>query len=501
MKKTLNMMLAMMAGAMAFTACSSDDILENIENNEVAEAPSQLKPMTFTAVQEGESGTRTAIATDTDGKANGINWTAGDKISIFDGSSVNDGVQMFTIENGAGTTSATFNGSAAEVATYYALYPYAVGKTSRPVTQEEAEAAAGSCSRDLDYWKRDYENFPESMRNRFFEMRHVTDELNDAGVSDENKAIVYAYIKGENITVPGVQLDGNSIKNVVIPAEQTATAGSADPTAMVMVAKGDDKDALEFKNVCAYVKVTPQFDCTAICLKSNGAENLAGKMTVNYNDGDPTTTVTADGTNTVYLVGTITADNAYYIAVRPEALESGFTIEFLTADTYYARSTDKALNLTRSNVKNLGEFTTSGTWTKFSATSGNDGNGHDWMLITPTLKIAVSSSTPSYDDYVTFDNVPSWGADWVLPSAADFAELYTNGCISYKEDNGAKVTWRGLGILKYKEGFTWEDNPVLWSSTPDTDNSDRQMALWTYNGTIQGASKTVKRFYIFKYTK
>lgn len=500
MKKTLNMMLAMMAGAMAFTACSSDDILENIENNEVAEAPSQLKPMTFTAVQEGEGGTRTAIATDTDGKANGINWTAGDKISIFDGSSVNDGVQMFTIENGAGTTSATFNGSAAEAATYYALYPYAVGKTSRAVTQEEAEAAAGSASGMLDRWKSDYEDMGARFGDRFFEMYHVTDELEMAGVSDENKTIVYAYIKGENITVPGVQLDGSSIKNVVIPAEQTATAGSADPTAMVMVAKGDDANTLEFKNVCAYVKVTPQFDCTAICLKSNGAENLAGKMTVNYNDGDPKTTVTADGTNTVYLVGTISAGSAYYIAVRPEALTSGFTIEFLTADTYYARSTNKTLDLARSNVKNLGNFTTSGTWTISSPTSGNDGAGHDWMLLTPTLKIAVIS-TPSFDDYVTFDNVPSWGADWVLPSAADFAELYTNGCISYKNDNGPKVTWRGLGILKYKEGFTWENNPVLWSSTPDPDNSDRQMALWTYNGTIQGASKTVSRFYIFKYTK
>ena len=165
------------------------------------------------------------------------------------------------------------------------------------------------------------------------------------------------------------------------------------------------------------------------------------------------------------------------------------------------KNTKSSQTDSRSNVKNLGNFTTGGTWTKSSATSGNDGAGHDWMLITPTLKIAVSSSTPLYDDYVTFDNVPSWGADWVLPSAADFAELYTNGCISYKNDNGAKVTWRGLGILKYKEGFTWNNNPVLWSSTPDPDNSSRQICLWTYNGTIQGMDKTNKAFYIFKYTK
>lgn len=494
MKKTLNMMLAMMAGAMAFTACSSDDILENIENNEVAEAPSQLKPMTFTAVQEGEGGTRTAI----DGL--NINWTAGDKISIFDGASENAGVQMFELATGENTTSATFTGSAADAGTYYALYPYAVGETLIPVTKDDAVAAFGEPAfifeMEIERTWNDFNDMDPEMAEDM-----VKDRMEMNGISAENQAIILAYLKGESMGTPGVTLDGSSIKNVVIPAEQTATAGSADPQAMIMVAKGDDANTLEFKNVCAYVKVTPQFDCTAICLKSNGAENLAGKMTVNYNEGEPTTTVTADGTNTVYLVGTITAGNAYYIAVRPEALESGFTIEFLTADTYYARSTDKALNLTRSNVKNLGNFTAGGTWTRSSATSGNDGAGHDWMLITPTLKIAVSSSTPLYDDYVTFDNVPSWGADWVLPSAADFAELYTNGCISYKVDNGAKVTWRGLGILKYKEGFTWENNPILWSSTPDPDNSTRQMALWTYNGTIQGFSKTNKAFYIFKYTK
>ena len=63
------------------------------------------------------------------------------------------------------------------------------------------------------------------------------------------------------------------------------------------------------------------------------------------------------------------------------------------------------------------------------------------------------------------------------------------------------MTWRGLGILKYKEGFTWNNNPILWTSTPDPDNSTRQMALWTYNGTIQGMNKTYTAYYIFKYTK
>lgn len=488
MKKTMKMMLALMAGAMAFTACSNDDTLENIENNGVVENASQLKPMTFTAVQEGQGTTRAAI----DGL--NINWTAGDKISIFDGATENAGVQMFTLATGAGSTSATFTGSAADAGTYYALYPYAVGETSRPVSQAEAEAAAGSCSGNLDYWKDFYEYCDEYEKDEFFDMYHVTDELDDAGVPEENKAIVYAYIKGENCTFPGVSLDGSSIKNVVIPAEQTATAGSADPTAMIMIAKGDDKDALEFKNLCAYVKVTPQFDCTAICLKSNGAENLAGKMTVNYNDGEPTTTVTANGTNTVYLVGDITASNAYYIAVRPEALASGFTIEFLTADktTYYARSTSKTLALARSNVKNLGEFATSGAWTTTYTVSGNDGNGHTWaMLSLGGIKIATSMAN---SDPVSYSNITSWGDGWVLPTVADFTDLYSKGLLDGHQ--GMAINLRGEGILKYVVNADlpvggWY--PTLWTSTTD------KAVAYNYTGMVREFDSSYTNSAIYKY--
>ena len=484
MKKTLNMMLAMMAGAMAFTACSSDDILENIENNEVAENASQLKPMTFTAVQEGEGGTRTAI----DGLS--INWTAGDKISIFDGASENAGVQMFELATGEGTTSATFTGSAATAATYYALYPYAVGETSRYVTQEEAEAAAGDAIYYLDVWK-DYIDYGME--------EYIPMEMEMYGISAENQAIILAYLKNQPIGTPGVALDGSSIKNVVIPAEQTATAGSADPTAMVMVAKGDDKDALEFKNVCAYVKVTPQFNCTAICLKSNGTQNIAGKVTVDCSGETPSSTITADGTNSVMLTGTITAGNVYYIAVLPVALTSGFTIEFLTADktTYYARSSSKDLGLVRSKVKNLGEFATSGTWTYNIPTHGED-NGHSWRLITPGFKIATSYAS---NTRVTFAEIPSWGANWVLPAADEMTDLISKGYIVFDKTNPmeSKIRLVGAGVLKYA-GDDYIDNGsyglYLWSSTPGP-NADRQTVIMD-NGTFTPL-KTDKNFALFQY--
>ena len=344
MKKTFKTMLALMAGAMVFAACSNDDTLENINE----QTPSALKPMIFTVSMEGQGGgTRAAI----DGLD--IKWTSGDKISIFDGEADEDGnlAREFVLTGGVGSTAGTFEGKAATATTYYALYPYAASSfESKDVTEEDARAAAGKYSNQLDMWK-DFIEMDEEM---------VIDMMRDHEISPENQAIILAYLKGEKIEKKsGVQRNAsNQFEDVVIPAEQTATAGSADPKAMLMIGESDDANSLQFKNVCAYIKVTPTFDCASIVIKSNGSENLAGTVTVDYNDGAPTATVTKNGSNKVHLSGTITKDNDYYIAVTPGTLASGFTVEFYTAGSasYYFRSTSKSTAIARSKVINLGTF-------------------------------------------------------------------------------------------------------------------------------------------------
>ena len=91
MKKTFKTMLALMAGAMVFTACNKDDIYENIDEQN----PSELKSMTFTASMEGQEGATRATIDGLD-----IKWTTGDKISIFDGAEENNGNQEFTLATG-----------------------------------------------------------------------------------------------------------------------------------------------------------------------------------------------------------------------------------------------------------------------------------------------------------------------------------------------------------------------------------------------------------------
>ena len=111
MKKYIQSMMAF-AAIVSFASCSSED------NNTTIENESAVKVMTFTATQEGdEQSTRAAIST-SDSKV--INWQEGDQISIFDGTKNN----QFTLKNGAGTKSATFQGVAASAETYTAVYPY-----------------------------------------------------------------------------------------------------------------------------------------------------------------------------------------------------------------------------------------------------------------------------------------------------------------------------------------------------------------------------------------
>ena len=99
---------------MAMASCSSSD-------DEVAEIKeeSKLVPMTFTATQESNVGTRTALE-----GGYGVDWQTSDKISVFDG----QGNQEFTLIGDV--KDGKFSGTASSQATSFtAVYPYTEGAT------------------------------------------------------------------------------------------------------------------------------------------------------------------------------------------------------------------------------------------------------------------------------------------------------------------------------------------------------------------------------------
>ena len=110
--------LMSIAMLMSMASCSSsDDAVEEIKEE------SKLVPMTFTATQEGNAGTRSALST-----GNSVIWQTSDKISVFDGYNDTDHNRSFTLEGDGGETSGSFTGTASSEATSFtAVYPYTEG--------------------------------------------------------------------------------------------------------------------------------------------------------------------------------------------------------------------------------------------------------------------------------------------------------------------------------------------------------------------------------------
>lgn len=109
--------LMSIAMLMAMASCSSSD-------DEVAEIKeeSKLVPMTFTATQESNAETRSAL-----NNSNGVDWQAGDEISVFDGTGAGCNHQ-FSLTGDASL--GKFSGIASSEATSFtAVYPYTEGAT------------------------------------------------------------------------------------------------------------------------------------------------------------------------------------------------------------------------------------------------------------------------------------------------------------------------------------------------------------------------------------
>ncbi len=331
-------LLALMAGTLAFSACSDEDAILNENTGNATDATPILS---FNAATESDGATRATI------DALAINWQAGDAILMMDGT--NSSKYNLDAEcDGKASGTFTVDGESTAVSgeNIYALYPYAESSL-RTVDQAEAEAAAGIASYNLEYWKDDIQWMGEE---------YIKDYMNDYDISAENQAIILAYLKGEKIGTPAPALSSSSITNVVIPDVQTVAEGqTVDPKAVLMVAMADGED-LAFKNVCSYVKVTPTVACKKIEVRATGAD-LAGACTVAVSD-EPAASITSDGKSVVTLkaeAGDLAA-GTYYIAVLPGAKSKGIEVRFYTsAETFNYNARSTSFTFVRSKVHSGGD--------------------------------------------------------------------------------------------------------------------------------------------------
>lgn len=217
-------------------------------------------------------------------------------------------------------------------------------------------AIDGSDSKKIDWQTADHISVFDGSSNNDF----VIDEIDPSDATSATFTGEAADVATYTALYPyqsGAALSGEDIKGVVIPATQTATPGSFDPAAglMMAVTTGAEKN-FAFKNVTSYFKFTAPFNCTMVKItdKANGGK-MAGTVTLDYNNGNPTATVTADGTSSITLTGTIEQGKTYYIATLPQEFSQGISMYFAKADgTEYLKSTSSSYTLGRNKVSNMG---------------------------------------------------------------------------------------------------------------------------------------------------
>ena len=158
----------------------------------------------------------------------------------------------------------------------------------------------------------------------------------------------------------GVSFSGNNFSGVELKAEQEAVEGSFDPKAAIMVAKSNGTN-LPFKNVVAYFKVTPTFDCSEIVVTAHkSTDALAGKFDVAIgDDGTPSISNITNKSREVKLTGTITANKDYYILLLPGTFEYGFSVTLKPKDDTtkkYFKQKNSSFTLNRNDLWNLGQM-------------------------------------------------------------------------------------------------------------------------------------------------
>ena len=156
----------------------------------------------------------------------------------------------------------------------------------------------------------------------------------------------------------GVTFSNNTFSGIVLKAVQEAVVGSFDPEAAIMVAKSKGTN-LPFKNVVAYFKVTPAFDCSEIVVTAHkSTDALAGKFDVAIgDDGIPSISGITNKSREVKLTGTIEKDKDYYILLLPGTFDYGFSVTLKPKDNTskkYFKQKNTSFTLERNDLWDLG---------------------------------------------------------------------------------------------------------------------------------------------------
>lgn len=270
-----------------------------------------------------------------------------------------------------------------------------------------------------------------------------------SGIFDGEAAEATAYTALYPYQAAAIENNGKLTAN--IPATQTATANSFDPAAALMMAEvSDNNKNFQFRNCVAYIKVTIDEPAKSISFASLDGRSVAGTVTLDYNQGEPTAEISAEGSLSATLQPksgeeTIAA-GTYYIAVLPQAMELGFKLAYVDADgiTHNRIYTGTNFTAKRNKVSNMGTI--------------NAGN-------TYTNRQIVYYADSKYDDFLSASVLTSDGKTISLKNLGTEATHEFNNGIGVLTFNNDVKSINSLFHNYYNENLTTITKVILPEST------------------------------------
>jgi len=259
-------------------------------------------------------------------------------------------------------------------------------------------------------------------------------------------------------------ISGNEISGLALSATQTAVANTFPAGTCLMVSQTSTQN-LSFKNVCAYIKVTPVESCTSITVAAAGQKlACSGGETFSVNAGTgEVDAVPATGSATVTLSGTINAGKSYLIAVLP-VTNADITVTYNTAAAGAITRTYTNKTIARGDLVNLGvelsyghEYVDLGlpsglkwaTCNVGAATATDYGDYFAWGETKPLYK-SIANPTSSSPTVTWKSGMSSAGYSWTNYSLCDGTE---NNMNKYNDtdnktvldmaDDAARANWGG----------------------------------------------------------
>lgn len=274
-----------------------------------------------------------------------------------------------------------------------------------------------------------------------------------------------AHLSADNFTVlspfQGQAVYGENgsdavVNNVVLPTVQTATSGSFDPHAGIMMGLTENSWSnsttpieFSFRSVCSFIEVTPAFDCSAIIVSTRTPdEYLAGNIRVN-NGNIPTVDTEAfshtnTGANKVTLRGRITAGNTYYIAVLPGTLTGGIRVTCVGSDGKMAtKRTAGSVTLERGQYHDFSNFLASPYTAAVDGIDLGTGDGVLWA----SCNVGATAPHEYGDKFAWGDAMPLY--------SYDASNIHLNSLLTPSQL-----------LLSYKAADTWGN--YKWGDGVDT---------------------------------